>query len=148
MISFVSKLFSGLFVISLEIRLHKKQIHLGPMNLRYQTPSPNIFLWFAFFMFFCSAKVLCVRRAGWQPPQASANFPVWHLLVCQCASVPFCTSLESGSYGVTNPDSLLCHRSPRLQCCADKLQNHPCLSCHCCKISFSDNTPQSWKYNS
>ena len=70
------------------------------------------------------------------------------LPMCQCASVPFCTSLESGSYGVTNPDSLLCHRSPRLQCCADKLQNHPCLSCHCCKISFSANTPQWWKYNS
>ena len=65
MISFVSKLFSGLFVISLEIRLHKKQIHLGPMNLRYQTPSPNIYIFFfAIFYVFCSTKVLCVRRAG------------------------------------------------------------------------------------
>ena len=87
MISFVSKLFSGLFVISLEIRLHKKQIHLGPMNLRYQTPSPNIFccLHFLCFLFGKSARCATSRLTTTASFCKLSGMAFASLPMCQCA---------------------------------------------------------------
>ena len=87
MISFVSKLFSGLFVISLEIRLHKKQIHLGPMNLRYQTPSPNIFscLHFLYFLFEKNARCATSRLTTTASFCKLSGMAFASLPMCQCA---------------------------------------------------------------
>ena len=146
MISFVSKLFSGLFVISLEIRLHKKTDSSWTNESPLSDTVAKYILLFAFFIFFVRQKCSVCDE---QVDNHRKLLQTFRYGICQFANVPVCLSAhQTGSYGVTNPDSLLCHRSPRLQCCADKLQNHPCLSCHCCKISFSANTPQSWKYNS
>ena len=89
MISFVSKLFSGLFVISLEIRLHKKQIHLGPMNLRYQTPSPNIFCCLHFFIFFVRQKCSVCDE---QVDNHRKLLQTFRYGICQFANVPVCLS--------------------------------------------------------